>query len=199
MNVQALVREVHTLRGVYSQKQKALDDARADLEMASARVRDTEEARTFISTVAQKTQENLHETLSSIVTSALESVFGDSYKFTIRYVQRRNATECDLILSDQDDNEMDPLGSAAGGVVDIVSLALRVAVWSLSGTAPVLVLDEPFRNLHGAEMRRAASLMINNLAHKIGVQIIMVSDVEETFDGADRLIYLERGTITHVE
>jgi hypothetical protein len=56
-------------------------------------------ARKIIMTAAHNTQQNLKEYISNIVNLALKSVFTDPPVFSIEFVERRNKTECDLLLN----------------------------------------------------------------------------------------------------
>ena len=156
---------------------------------ASNRSVAAKEAREFFLRVAQDTQANLETRLAKIVTMALCSVFEDPYEFKVKYEIRRSTTECDLLFY-RDGYEYDPLSSSGGGVVDISALALRMAVWSLApNSRPVMVLDEPFRNLSENHHERAAQ-MLHSLSEKLGIQIIMASHNKGIISGADAVFRL---------
>ena len=71
---------------------------------------------------------------------------------------------------------MDPLDSNGGGVVDVMSIALRLCCVTLSTKARVLLLDEPFGHLRG-EARDKLGELLAIIADRLNVQIIMVGDV----------------------
>lgn len=158
---------------------------------ASKRSLAAKEAREFFLKVAQDTQANLETRLSKIVTMALCAVFDDPYEFKVKYEIRRGTTECDLVLY-RDGYEYDPLASSGGGVVDITALALRMAVWSLApDSRPVMILDEPFRNLSENHHELAAE-MLHSLSQKLGIQIIMASHNKGIISGADAVFRLAK-------
>lgn len=147
---------------------------------------DLEEARTIFQKAAQITQSHLSKSISDIVSSALEAVFDDPYKFEIEFVKRRNSTECDLWF-EKNGKRKKPLDSCGYGAADIASLALRVAYWKMENDSRnVLVLDEPFRNL-SLDKQPLASMMIKNLSRmKGGLQFIIVTHNEALLASADR-------------
>ena len=104
-------------------------------------------------------------------------MFEDPYELVAEFVQRRNKTECDLFFT-RDGHRMDPMDSSGFGAVDVASLALRIAAWSMQipRKRNVIILDEPFKFLDGKTDRiEKASQMIKELSDKLGIQFIIVT------------------------
>jgi DNA repair exonuclease SbcCD ATPase subunit len=156
-----------------------------------------EEAREVIRTVGQKTQEQLKYNIDNIASMALSSIFKEPLSLELEFVQRRNKTECDILL-ERDGNKFHPLDSFGGGVVDVVSFALRVASWTMQKpkSAPVFILDEPFKNL-SSDYQEKASEMLKLMSEKLKLQIIMVSHEEKLIQSADKVIHIEELEIPH--
>lgn len=158
------------------------------LEMKTTHIK----ARELMQRAATLTQSNLADHLSSIVSKALDIVFEEeSPKFIVRFVTRRNTTECDMFFSDDGINEMDPLDSCGFGAVDVASFALRVAIWALSKSRPVLIADEPFRNLDAERMPRA-SVMVKILSDELGLQMIIVTHEEDLKECSDKVFVVTK-------
>lgn len=145
-------------------------------------------ARTVVQTVAKETQGNIELHISNLVTMALATVFPDPYTFSLRFIERRNTTEADLIFSKNGNETDDLLNTGGGGVADIASFALRIALWSLKKTRATFILDEPDKFLHNPEYQEKASAMMHELCEKMGIQIILVSDQERIIAAADKVI-----------
>jgi DNA repair exonuclease SbcCD ATPase subunit len=145
-------------------------------------------ARTVVQTVAKSTQEKIEICISNLVSMALATVFPDPYAFTLRFVERRNTTEADLIFSKNDNETDDLLNTGGGGVADIASFALRIALWSLKKTRATFILDEPDKFLHNPEYQTKASELMHELCEKMDIQIILVSDQERIIAAADKVI-----------
>ena len=171
--------------------QERLLEARGLAEAAEKRLKDAQEARTIIQSVAKKTQQGLEFHLSALVTSALSAVFPDPYQFVARFVERRNKTECDLLLV-RDGREFDPLSCTGGGVVDVVSFALRAAFWALARPRPLLVLDEPFKFVSEG-LHENCSAMLKSMSERLGLQIVMVSHLPGIIASADKVISVNQG------
>lgn len=170
-----------------------LTDAQAQAASAGVRHADAQEARALLQTVARQTQAQLEFHISALVTSALAAVFPNPYQFTARFVERRNKTECDLLLV-RDGREYDPMTCTGGGVVDVVAFALRAAFWALVKRRPVIVLDEPFKFVSEG-LHEACSQMIKALSTQLGVQIVMVSHLPGIIASADKVVKIDNGRV----
>ena len=157
-----------------------LDDAESDLIAY-------EKARTIIQAVSAATQEKLQFHISDITSLALEGVFPDPYSLKVEFQVRRNKTECDIFF-ERDSKRIEPLEASGVGAVDIASLALRIASWSMMRprTRPTIILDEPFKHL-SEEYQESASEMIKELSRKLGLQFIIVSHKPILTTYADRV------------
>lgn len=147
-------------------------------------------AREVVQIVSTETQKKLEYQISNLVSSALASVFPTPYEFQLRFVQRRNKTEADLVFLKDGNATDDLINTAGGGAVDIASFALRVALWSIKRSRPIMIIDEAFRFL-SLDLQEKASDMIKEISSKLGIQIIMVSHLPEIVASADKVIQIE--------
>lgn len=150
------------------------------------------EAREYILKAAQLTQENLEKHLSEITTKALEIVFEEEApKFIVKFVPKRNTSECEMYFSDDGINEMDPLDSCGFGAVDVASFALRISIWALGKSRPTIIVDEPFRNLDSERMPRASE-MVKILSEELGIQMIIVTHEEDLQSCSDKVFVVSK-------
>ena len=150
-------------------------------------------ARTILQLVAEKTQKKLEYHISKLVTMALSVVFPDPYEFKAEFVQKRNKVECELWLV-KDGEKTKPMDAVGGGVLDVLSFACRVALWSLKKNRPVMILDEPFKFLHSEDLQRNCSVMVKELSDRLGIQFIIVTD-QSDIEG-DRTFLVKNGEVT---
>ena len=144
--------------------------------------------QTLFQKAAEMTQKQLEFHISGLVSTALAAVWDDPYEFKVEFIQRRGKTEADLWLL-RNGSKIKPLDASGGGVVDILSIALRMAFWSLTKeTRPFLILDEPFKHLSGNLQSKAAA-MLRMISKKLKLQILMISHVEKLVANADRVFY----------
>lgn len=175
----------------YKKKMDAdLKGLEEQLKQGNELLSNLEKARIVAQNVANIVQKNLEYRISGIVTMALSSVFPEPDEFKVSFVQRRNQTECDMFFI-QNGNESDPMESSGGGVVDVVSFALRMSIWSIKKTRPIQILDEPFKFL-SRDLQERASDMVKQISDKLGIQIIMVSHLPGMIDSADKTFVVEQ-------
>lgn len=162
-----------------------------------------QKARWTLTEVQRMTQERFKERVETLVTMAMRSIFTErNFGFELVFEEKRNQMECRPVVyeiikgvrQDLDDPEFD----FGGGLVDVVSFALRIALWSLETprSRPVIILDEPMKNM-GA-MISLGGQMLREVAHKLGFQLIIVTHDDELIEIADRAYHIEHdGTESH--
>ena len=154
---------------------------KAALVLAEQRAADTESARVLVQEIAEQIQNDAVGKIASVVTHCLQSVFEENaYEFRIHFVKSRGKTEAQFQLVRGDLVLDDLLTEAGGGVCDIIAFALRLACLTLAvpRRRKVLVMDEPFKGLHGEGNRQRAADLIEVLATETGVQFIIATGLD---------------------
>lgn len=164
--------------------QTQLTLAEASVLSLTQRAKDILDAQVIIQQVAVNTQAGLVFRIENIVNKVLQSVFPE-YSFTLVYEVKRGKSEASLKFF-KGLNEVDIMDSVGGGITDMASIGLRLAVWSLSGATNVLVLDEILKHLSRDNMGRASDV-IKEVCASLELQLIFVTHSEELKDRADRL------------
>ena len=190
--IKELKGRLERLQGRRSWIEQELAKVKKDLVEARRQHNRALQAREIVRQVGLTTQEQLQVHISNTVTLALESVFPRPYKLVVEFVKRRNKTECDLMLEHKG-SRVHPMEAVGGGVVDVVSFALRVSSWALltPRPAPVLILDEPFRHL-STDLLPLAGKMLKEISEKLALQVIMVTHAEELVEEADKVFVVSK-------
>ena len=188
MNISELRNAVEQLKGKKQQLEASLQTLEFDQRNLKRKQRQLEDSREIVRLVGMKTQEQLQYHISDIASLALESVYDYPYKLLARFVQRRNKSECDLLFSRNGEEILEPIDASGGGVINLASFALRVASWTMQSprTNNVLILDEPFGNV-SVDLLPRVSDMVQQISHKLGLQIIMITHAEELMEMADKV------------
>ena len=164
-----------------------------ELKACEAERAAAEEARKILQLAARKTQEKIEIHFSALVSNALKAVFNDPYTFVPVFEERRNTTECDLWY--ERSGEYAPTDFAVGGSVnDISSFACRLAYNRLEQGAPVLILDEPFKNLDKDKLPRTVELL-HLLAREFEIQFIINTHIPEIAERADKVFEIHNGAV----
>jgi len=164
----------------------SLESKEQELAILKKYNEDLQKARAIIGEVGKNTQTYLKEYIESMCSMALQTVFEEEIKFIIDFDIKRNRPEAKINL--QINNLLiDPKDSCGGGVLDVASFALRVVLWSIENpkSSNVIILDEPMKFLHGRIEN--AMKMIKDLSKKLNIQFIIVSQMEEFAENADKV------------
>lgn len=178
-------------KGEYNSKMKELNLKQEEVSSINEEILDLEECKFIVQDVSEKAQKKLADTLNTIVTNALATVFTDPYEFKIEIEAKANVVQATPTLIK--DGEPYGLKSDVGyGVVDVAALALRVALLSLQKNHNnVLILDEPFTAIGDRDKARAC-MLLKTMSEELGIQFIIVTHVAEIKEIADLLIEIDR-------
>jgi DNA repair exonuclease SbcCD ATPase subunit len=176
--VNILLAKAATAKQRVKEEKQALSAAQENLEAA-------EQASSILQQVAQNIQQQAHQQIASVVTRCLQAVFAEeAYRFHIEFERKRGRTEARLAFFDGE-NELHPRSATGGGVLDVASFALRLASLMLARPrmSRILILDEPFRNLHSPIFRERVRVMLESLAEELGFQFIMATGIDDLHTG----------------
>ncbi|WP_096435334.1 ATPase [Alteribacter populi] len=135
------------------------------------------------------------EQIETLVTNALQYVFGPDISFQIEIDEQGQRTVAEFfVVSEMEGTKVKtkPAEARGGGVVDIVSLALRVAFLETiqpKAEGPLL-LDEPGKHLsneyelHLYEFLKSLSTMFHR-------QVIMITHNQHLAESGDKAFYVE--------
>jgi len=133
-----------------------------------------------VSMLLQKTSEFARQQAKSkieeIVTSALSVVYGTDYKFYLELTVRSSRPELDFYLqSGTTVTQLKPPDyDRGGGIVDVITLALRLAISELEGIKGPLLLDEVGKHV-SAEYAANVAYFLRQYSEKFKRQIILIT------------------------
>lgn len=178
------------------EKEQQLTQARADIEL-------WRQVQVLLSKASEFARQQLKQRIEQTVTAALAAIFADStmrFEIEMSTIGGKPAADwrvvsCYDVPAKAGDEDVkisaytvvaSPEDAKGGGVTDVVSLALRLALLELSRPrveGPVL-LDEPGKMI-SREYLPSVAEFLKQYAAKTGRQIIMVTHHEALADVAD--------------
>jgi hypothetical protein len=171
-----------------------LDGAEQRRTAARTRQTDLDVVQNTVQYVAARVQTNFGNHVGALVTKAMHHVFTGKRNeyFIVRFRENRGKTECELRIRTENGDEAHPFHCSGGGVWDTIAFALRCACLVLEQppSTRMLFLDEPFKFLHGAVLRKRAMTMLYNTCSTLGIQAVVVhqsDDASDTTSGLDAL------------
>jgi len=126
--------------------------------------------------------------IEELVTRALRAIFIDrDYKFSIRHEIKRGVSAVDFAVIDNG-MELNLADEVGGGIVDVVSLVLRISFLVLyrPKMRQFLVLDEPTAHV-GATYQGNVGKFLKQLTNEMGIQILLTTHSAELAAGADQV------------
>jgi len=186
------------LKGKKEQLEKQINVNKQNIKQFNNDKENTEQAQRILQIVAKQTQEQIIFHISDIVTLALNSIFDEPYKFKLDFIEKRGKTEAELYFL-KDDIKIDPLTASGGGVIDIASMALRIALWSLGRKNNTIILDEPAKFVSKNYVNKVIE-MLKMLSEKLNLQMIIVTHIEELKEKADKIFNVKiKNGVSYVE
>ena len=169
--------------------------AAAEKELAAVIAREAvlTQAREVFQLAAETAREQAKQGVERVVAWALQSVFGPEVSFEVTLTERREQPEADFFVVSTYGGtapvKTEPTEARGGGVVDIISLALRYVLLERSRMGGPLILDEPGKHV-SEEYSRALGDFIRLMSEDAGRQVIIVthnSELAETGSVAYRV------------
>lgn len=210
LNIQALESELSALRTRYSQAQgqrellqQQRDEKEQQLTQAQADIDLWRQVQVLLGKASEFARQQLKTRIEQTVTAALAAIFNDStmrFEIEMKDIGGKPAADWRVVscyeIPAKAGNEdvkisaytvvASPEDAKGGGVTDVVSLALRLALLELSRPrveGPVL-LDEPGKMISKEYLPNVAEFL-KQYAAKTGRQIILVTHHEALADVAD--------------
>ena len=141
--------------------------------------------------VAKEVQSKLSVKIDGIVNLGLATCFGDEYTFKLEYVPARGKTEVRFNLYDKSGDVVDPMNQNGGGLLDLLTFCLRIAVYNITNVSNTIILDEPFKFVSKGLRDKTAELL-HTLSERLDLQIIEVTHVEEMVEHSDKQFLVKK-------
>jgi DNA repair exonuclease SbcCD ATPase subunit len=152
-----------------------------------------DQAVELVNAAAIATQEQVRGLIGELVSLALSSVYGEQYRFRLSYEIKRGRSEarCEILKGDY---VLSPRECGVG-VVNMISYALRLVIWSISEpkTVPLFIFDEPFRCV-GRDQSVLVSEVVQTISKLLGVQKVIVTHDPNLAERADRVWVVDQSS-----
>lgn len=149
-------------------------------------------AKIAIIKVGEETQYEIKKYIEDSVTFALQTVYGSAYHFVVQFQHdKRDQSEVKFFLSKKGKLYEPRKDTISGGATDVCAFSLRMVLYTLEDPdpAPILILDEPFKNVSKGYLP-LVSEMIKELSNMLELQLIISTHTDEIIELADNIIYL---------
>ena len=120
---------------------------------------------------------------------AIKSIFDRPFQFKVDFDLKRNKSECFLRIQEGEDEEpFVPKDELGGGMLDTISFALRIVLWSLQSprSSNTILLDEPFKFVGQDELLDRAGQMLKEISNRMEIQFIITTHQPKLTEIADK-------------
>lgn len=134
----------------------------------------------LLTVVQGVTRDKIKDGFENIVSWALKYIFQSEYKFCLVFGRRGNLSELDFAIQSPDlDIPLDPMDSSGGGVLNVVSMVLRLVLMEVSMPKinGFFILDEAFKNVNGQQYIDQLNEFVIDINKKFNRQIIHITDM----------------------
>ncbi|ADL12985.1 ATPase [Acetohalobium arabaticum] len=144
--------EYNLRKGQYDQLVDEKQERQTRIEKLEDKVDIFEETRILLQETAEYARRQAKQQIENLVTKALQYIFGAEFSFEIEIEEKRGRPSAEFyVVSEYQDRKLknNPQMARGGGIVDVVSLALRIAILESyrPKVAGPLVLDEPAKHV----------------------------------------------------
>lgn len=196
-NVRQIVKRYGDLESRIKHLTEDLASKNTQIGLGNDQVHVMSKARWVITEAQRLTQIRFKERVEKLVTLAIRSCFpGRDFDFELSFEEKRNQMEVRPIIYETVNGVRepydDPEDEVHGGLVDVISFALRIVMWSLEipRSRSIIILDEPMKNM-GALITLGGQ-MLSEIAHDLGLQLIIITHESELIDIADQAYIIKR-------
>ena len=182
-------------KGRKEQLEEQLKSIEERLKMGEHDIDIFEQVRILLQKTSDYAREQSRVRIEALVTNCLQYIFDSSMEFKIEISEVRGRPDAEFYVVSQVNGEttkMKPQEARGGGVIDIISIALRLAMLQCSSVdinGPI-ILDEPAKHVSDefiiqvAEFLKQVSIMFNR-------QVIMVTHNRHLAEIADKAFKIE--------
>lgn len=203
MKLSELGKKYDNLVGRRDQVVKDLEAVQVKATEIATELQEYESALLVLNESAKRTQSQLKYVIEPPVNQALAGVFDNPYEFELRFESKQGRTWARQIFIRDGNEYKDLTFSGGGGPVDVSAFALQVAGLCLTQLRRFLMLDEPLKHLKSRDksLEERGALMIQEISHKVGIQVLMISHIPEQQKGADKVfaLTLKNGITKEIE
>lgn len=195
IEIQQLVDSYQKLSNRIEFLQDDLDQKEETINQSMILTDNLGKARWVLSEVQQLTQQRFKERVEALVTMAIKSVFDRPFGFELVFERKRDKMECRPVIYEMVDGNRqdyeDPEYDTGGGILDVISFALRVVLWSMEKprTRNVMVLDEPGKNL--GDLVPLFGNILRQISHELKIQLIIITHDASLMEIGDLSYHVE--------
>lgn len=149
-------------------------------------------AKKLLLLTIERRQKRFRQKIETIITDTIQATFPDrKFEFKLIFEQKRGKVECRPVVL-ENGKEQNPEDDMGGSMLDIISLAFRIVLWKMERPKRrnTIIFDEPFKWLGKGEKLEMAGRMLQELSHRMQLQIILITHEPMLMEFADKSFHV---------
>lgn len=147
-HAETAIRQIDDEERELARLERELEKKLEERESFKAHTAFLERVRVFVQGIAEATRGEIVSGLEQIVTTCLQIMFGDDYRFEIDVETKNNNTAVEFYVVKDDGGtsmRLKPVGNMAGGIIDTISIGLSFGILKVVPDPPQgpVLFDEP--------------------------------------------------------
>jgi len=181
-------------KGEKNSIEKNIEDKLQQIELKEKELDKLEKVDILLKETSEFARKESKYQIEKLVSNCLSLIFGDKLEFKIKFNQSRNKNSAEFYLKEKDvEYEYSIVDSRGGGLVDIISLALRLSF--LLKLSPKiegpLILDEPAKHVSSDYIFNVSDF-IKKISEEFDIQIILISHNEHISSIGDKVYRIDK-------
>lgn len=183
--------EIWSLQGEINHISDSLTEYEEEKIKSEKLENELERVKIILQSASEEARKKACENIEQITTKALQYVFGSQYAVKLELKEMRGKPDATILVSTEIDGEiawLQPEESRGGGLVDVISIALRFAlteIWNQPKLQGPILLDEPGKHV-SEEYAVKLSQFIDYLQRQFNRQVIMITHQPHMAEMADK-------------
>lgn len=192
------IKEYHIKEAIMLNLKKSKDEEEDKLKELELGIDKLRRVKILLQKTSQFAREQSKKQMEYLITQCLQYIFDSKMEFFIDIKEKGEKIEAEFyVMSEQDNKKITtkPQESRGGGVVDIISLAIRIAMMEIHypKIEGPLILDEPAKHVSDDYIVNVAEFL-KNVSSMFNRQIIMVTHNSHLLESGD---YVYRVTLNN--
>lgn len=192
------LKEYHIKEAMMLNLKKNKDEEEEKLKKLELEIDNLKKVKILLQKTSQFAREQSKKQMEYLITQCLQYIFDSKMEFFIDIKEKGEKIEAEFyVISEQNNNKIitKPQDSRGGGVVDIISLAIRIAMMEIHypKIEGPLILDEPAKHVSDDYIVNVAEFL-KNVSSMFNRQIIMVTHNSHLLESGD---YVYRVTLNN--
>lgn len=200
-HAEAAIRHIDDEERELARLERELERKLEERETFKAHTAFLERVRVFVQGIAEATRGEIVSGLEQIVTTCLQIMFGDTYRFEIEVETKNNNTAVEFYVV-QDDGDtpvrLKPVGNMAGGIIDTISIGLSFGILKVVPDPPQgpVLFDEPAKMVSDDRAAGIIRLLVE-MGTLFDRQVILVThhEHEEVIGASHRAFVFGDGVV----